>query len=440
MLSAREMERNIYTCEEVDCLNYDEFPLADEEEFIVMEDDFLHDEERVHIDIYLSRNTAGRDYVDVYVWDCMLYPKAYKRFVICAGMRLGDNDEKEFLYYVGEAAQDGVADVTLAVARGLNFSFDEAYDLWHCCRYEKNRVSEMLSHLYYANHRSGVREILYKAGLPHIAYNIDCVYEYNMIGSSPTAIIGCNMPIKLLRILDQPSLIHNLYSADTAENCCRVYDMYSDYIGEEKASAAQWEYLSVLYAGGGYMKGRAFNRTIYNNLAHEQNTETVRDYERFFELTDSIGFPIDVDIPKVSELSSRLDRLAVVHEYETPAKNCINALIEERAKDTYYEFSDELFTLLLPKNGMDMCTEAMCQGNCLLDYIDKHAKGITTIVFLRESTALASPYVTVEVCNNEIKQVYAKHNAKPRREVYMFLNEYAYRKGFGFDPEELQRG
>lgn len=36
--------------------------------------------------------------------------------------------------------------------------------------------------MYFASHRSGVREILYKAQLYNIAYSIEAVPGYNMIG------------------------------------------------------------------------------------------------------------------------------------------------------------------------------------------------------------------------------------------------------------------
>ena len=40
---------------------------------------------------------------------------------------------------------------------------------WHYAEYDKDEIGNALSHLYFASHRSGIREILYKAGLNNLA-------------------------------------------------------------------------------------------------------------------------------------------------------------------------------------------------------------------------------------------------------------------------------
>ena len=53
-------------------------------------------------------------------------------------------------------------------------------------------------------------------------------------------------------------------------------------------------------------------------------------------------------------------------------------------------------------------------------YVDRHASGTTTIVFIRNAEAPKKPLYTMEFCKKEIVQIRAKYNQNPPKEV---LNE-----------------
>ena len=77
------------------------------------------------------------------------------------------------------------------------------------------------------------------------------------------------------------------------------------------------------------------------------------------------------------------------------------------------------------------------QRNCLMDYIELHATGNTTILFLRKKMNPDDSFVTIEVSNNTICQLYAKYNTLPDKKVYMFLETYSKIKGLYYDPYSL---
>lgn len=78
---------------------------------------------------------------------------------------------------------------------------------WQYREYSQNDLAKALCHLYFASHRSGVREILYKSQLANIAYNIELIPGYNIIGTSPTTILDFGLPLKILKMFDQSTLI-----------------------------------------------------------------------------------------------------------------------------------------------------------------------------------------------------------------------------------------
>lgn len=75
-----------------------------------------------------------------------------------------------------------------------------------------------------------IYEILYKSQLANIAYNIELIPGYNIIGTSPTTILDFGLPLKILKTFDQSTLIYKLYSETTINICRMVYEQYADYM------------------------------------------------------------------------------------------------------------------------------------------------------------------------------------------------------------------
>ena len=435
MFSARGIERSIYRNPEVETQDYESYPMQDEMDMMFMETEYFSESDKVHIFPYVSCTENGLPYIELYVWDCMLYPFVFKRYLICEGKCLSEEAEEELLHYIKEAKCRDAVVMPESFMEKLHDGVSKYFPSWHYINYSPYHVSEALTHLDFASHRSGVREILYKAQLYNIAYNIEAVPGYNMIGSNPTAIIGYDLPLKLLRILNLPSLIHNLFAEDTIEMCRNVYTKYSDYIGKDKMSSAQWSYLEMLCMNNGKFGGQGFNRALYNRLETVWGDDIVCEYGRFLELKDKMP-GIKVRMPRPYDVEETVGKLATAYDYKT-GKATENNLIRSRSKNSNYEYASGDYLMKMPTDGLDMCMEAINQGNCLVSYIRSHANAETTIVFLRERSKPSESFVTVEISRYTIAQVYARYNSFPNKEVYVFLEEYAKVKGLNYDPCEL---
>lgn len=107
MLSMRKLERTIYPNPELDELKYSEFPRVDDWKMISMENSFVSESDKVNIFLYVSHLNKDIPFVDMYVWDYMLYPVICKRFVICEGLSLTLDDEKMFFHYIDNEIRRG---------------------------------------------------------------------------------------------------------------------------------------------------------------------------------------------------------------------------------------------------------------------------------------------------------------------------------------------
>ena len=214
-----------------------------------------------------------------------------------------------------------------------------------------------------------------------------------------------------------------------------VYEQYADYIGDNKVSSAQWNYLEELCCNNGILRGRVFDRALYNKLENQAGEEIIYKYGRFLELKDKMP-EIKVRLPRPENIEEEINGLVLAYEYKT-GKNRENALIRERYKKMYYEYSNGKYVVTMPKDGFELCLEAINQRNCLMDYIEPHAVANTTILFLRKRKNPKKSFVTIELLNNEISQVYAKCNALPEASVYAFLEMYSKKMGLSYDPCSL---
>lgn len=438
MFSARGIERSIYRNIEVEMQDYESYPMIDEMEMMFMETEYFSESDKVHIFPYVSCTENGLPYIELYVWDCMLYPFVFKRYLICEGKCLSEEAEEELLHYIKEAKCRDAVVMPESFMEKLHDGVSKYFPSWHYINYSPYHVSEALTHLYFASHRSGVREILYKAQLYNIAYSIEAVPGYNMIGSNPTAIIGYDLPLKLLRILNLPSLIHNLFEEDTMEMCRDVYTKYSDYIGNEKVSSAQWSYLEMLCMNNGKFGGQGFNRALYNRLETVCGDDIVCEYGRFLELKDKLQ-GVKVRLPKPMDVEEVVQGLDITYQYKV-GHITENAQIRYRSKDEYYAYEYDEYIVQMPKDGVDICMEALNQGNCLISYINAHANNETTILFVRKRINKTSSYITMEVADNRITQVYGKYNSLPHKEDYLFIEKYACVKGINYNPYDLIYG
>lgn len=432
VMNRQNIERWLSVCPEADGSDFLTYPPASEEEFLAMEQEFYVNSSYVCFFPFVRQNHAGDGYIDLYVWDTMLYPESYCRFIICEGFCLPSEQENRFLEY----SRGSSVHIDEGRMERMNQGIARLFPNWHYPSYNADEFGKALEHAYFASHRSGAKEILYKADLNNIAYHLNRLPVYNLIGTTPEAIIGHDLPLKLLRILNQQPLLHNLFSEETIENCRKLYKKYSGYIGKELPSCGQWSYLDALCKNDGMFGGHSFIRALYNRLSFPMCEDTLGVYERFLILRDEVPDIGKIKIPKTYEVWDAVELLNAVKRCMSDSGQ-VDVLIEKRKSRADYEYSGEKFTVTMPRNSMEICREAIAQGNCAMEYINDHAHGKTTILFVRKKDHPDKPLVTMEVRDWVIRQVYGRSNSIPKKEIYDFLREYAGKCWLFYDPHKL---
>lgn len=76
------------------------------------------------------------------------------------------------------------------------------------------------------------------------------------------------------------------------------------------------------------------------------------------------------------------------------------------------------YVFILPKRASDLVEEGSALHHCVGTYVEDHASGETTIIFIRNSDNLDRPLYTMEFQKKDIVQIRAKYNKKPPNEVF----------------------
>lgn len=108
---------------------------------------------------------------------------------------------------------------------------------------------------------------------------------------------------------------------------------------------------------------------------------------------------------------------------ETQARNL-------KARRLKYEFELDGLKIAFPVTTAAIKREGRVLDHCVGGYADRHMKGVTTILFLRRVDQPHTPYVTLEMDGNRIRQIHGYHNdtlpgsQNPRVVHRTFLNTW----------------
>jgi len=413
MTPIRQIERRLFPCPEVDTGEYPADPMLMDENSKIWSSLRTLDGRIRYINPFVGVTEEYEEYLDLYVYNPT--SKEVSRFVIVPGLRMKAEEEDRFLamlhqkgicfQYLGESPMDVLMNCFLE---------------WHLSQDEQPDI--VLEHAYFASHRSGAREILFKAGLFNLACEVEKIPCYNLLGTNPETIIDCGLPLKFLRILGKYGA-NKFYTQESIERCKEVYKKYSGYFGKN-ISNGQWQYLEELLPGG-IFEGEKFNRTLFNRMLDYDTCvkQILHGYKEYLNWREQFPFLKKRKLPDWHE-ALRLNRLLNGIDGNLGKNEGLNRLIQNRKREGGYEYQNERYSIIMPADVFTFHVESAGQENCVLDYMEKHADGDTTILFLRKNEKPIFPYVTVRVEQNKVVEAKATFNIEVSDEVAEFLEEY----------------
>lgn len=415
----KKLERTLFGSENNNGIYY---PDIDEEYYEYMVIEFIKDENSVKC-FPLFRRSSERVYIDIYIWDVLL-PSNCKRFILEKGYSLTEEDEELFLNYLHSdiLVED---DLYRKMVEMVNLEYPEI----HLQCYLDWR--QTLQHVYFTFHRTGPYEILFKANLNHLAFGLDSMNEYNLIGSSPERIFDVQMG--MLRALNSAVGSEIMASVENREIANCLYSKFHNIICGSMINKYQWRYMK-----GQQEVGENIDKQMYHFLGSLSCDKQYYTYLRYIEQKTIVDeyysnlsqYP---DVKRLNEYSEICDTIEWCIEHEREINNRL--IDKERKYREMFTYQTSDYIVLMPSCLREILAEAQNQHNCLYKYVLKMACNNSIILFMREKGNEKESLITIEVEDGVIKQALRSFNHAPYENQRIFLEEYASQKNLVLCPE-----
>lgn len=154
----------------------------------------------------------------------------------------------------------------------------------------------------------------------------------------------------------------------------------------------------------------------------------------YIEAAEACGYDLTVHnvlFPK--NLNTAHDEAVAIREQvrlenEKKEQDMLNALYEKRYKklQKVYEYSDGKYCIIIPKEATEIVLEGRALSHCVGGYAERHIKGKTTILFMRNVQRVRTPLITIELKERSLTviQAHGKKNRDSSAEEQAFIDKW----------------
>lgn len=304
-----------------------------------------------------------------------------------------------------------------------------------------------IRHVYYASHRSGLSEQLYKCGLGSIAYYLETV-DYQIFATNIED--AFQVPLSLIRKLNYMEGIRTILSSKRYKRMAKcIYKKYHGYLNE-------FEFINVYQLRYLYEVTKRQKRvdteilwtlsTIRDGYNEEfgdlfiEGEKTFNKYIEYLSLLNELGKEARKNFPQLMDLSPNnttdLFRLRDLHSFlksyvDNSSLECKRYSKLSRRWSELYSYHNDHYIVLTPHSLLDVYREGCIQKNCLQEIIEEDNIFLDSIIlFVRKTESPNKPYITLEIIDDNIVQVKKKYNSIDfSEEEWNFLTGFFEKKG-----------
>lgn len=318
-------------------------------------------------------------------------------------------------------------------AKGYPYGFDNTYcilnadalkesDMKYSGANKYNFYCPMLYLRLYVRHPNV--EYLLKSGYRHLIEENQHSYYDNKLYIE----VNHHVNLKSNNLLKMLGL--NRAEFKLLKGCEKSYDNYLFYRSEFPQYKPQE--LMELVEAYGYERGTADEHARKSGLpalrlARYINEKglTPRLYGDYLDQCRQLGYNLQdtaVSLPyDFHAMHTRLSQLIKINADEKTRRAFADNM-QKRERLVYAE--QELF-VRQPTSIEEIAHEGKVLAHCVGGYAERHAKGVTTILFIRKAAEPDKPFFTVEVDNSgKIRQCYGERNKPALGEVKEFRERY----------------
>ena len=319
--------------------------------------------------------------------------------------------------------------------------YSKLHPEWHLKRYYTKGM-RLLDHIYHCMKQNTAKELLYKSGLDELAVGVYRRKDINLIASNPSEIYD-GLSMKVLRSLNCEYGAFLLNNEKCKEHIKDLDATFPNLL-KTKLNDAQCKYLAMLIRGDLTVgeTGRLFG-SRKDGLAHAwsagfadiligQYQSEHKDHEvlRVINILKSID-PIYAKYLKPINNPWEDHRVRELRYFLLDKRENYDKAIARSNRKRIYEWQERIgdYVVRYPQTINDFCREAAYMHNCLMTYVEPYINNNTTVLFMRKKDDVNTPFITIEIYENELMQAYHRFNKDCTKEETNWIREYCMRHG-----------
>ena len=303
---------------------------------------------------------------------------------------------------------------------------------WKLNRYH-TRDMTLLDHIYHCMRKNTAKEMLYKAGLTHLARDVYQIDELNLLAARPSDIYD-GIPVRTLRALDCPAGAVLLSDKKRRTFIGRMCSSFPRHF-QDRLNDAQCLYLRRLIDGDltVYEAGRLFG-------ARKDKLRWIWDTGSLFSVFLQQTLDPEMDRARLSEIDPIYRKRLTDRGTDFPMyQDLVRYLLRDRKetdrlircsnrrRDDSWQERGPKYVVRYPQTINDLCREAVYMDNCLLAYTDAFIENDTTLLFIRKADDYRTPFITAEIFGNDLMQAYHRFNTDCTPEEAEWIRAYCRR-------------
>jgi hypothetical protein len=162
---------------------------------------------------------------------------------------------------------------------------------------------------------------------------------------------------------------------------------------------------------------------FYEMRANEEHAQSYDYYdENWYAYTDYLRICVqmkdEIDRPRwkfssTRELKNSHDEMVYLYnmkEDEMLEKKTREGFEKAKKRWTGLDYTEDEFSVIMPETAVDIAKEGLVLNHCVKSYIEDVIAGKTNIFFIRKTDDLQTPFYTLEVKDNKLRQCHGFNN------------------------------
>ncbi len=360
-------------------------------------------------------------------------PIMIKRFTIHEGYVWDDESEK---FFHEHCVREQRCSFQGEKIERIYKYYENMHPEWHVQRYLTKGL-RLLDHIYNCMVQNTAKEMLYKSELDDLAAHIDEMDQLNLLATRPSELYD-GIPIRVLRSINCPKGATLVSDEDRREFLKELNSKFSD-VFNDRLNDAQCSYILHMIKGNLTIgeTGRLFrsrkrdlmriwNASLFDAfLANERWKEAIKERCDIYGKLDPI---YENYINNVSDICSDYS-IKQLDCYLGSNRREYDARIQRSNRKREYKWQErgDRYCVRYPQTINDFCREAIYMRNCLISYVEAMINNDTTILFMRKSNDINTPFITIEIYKNELMQAYHRFNQDCTGEEAEWIIDYCAR-------------